>query len=178
MKKLFLPLLVVILVFMTVSCGFGFRNTDENVTQVQSETKNLPEDTTISEPQDNREFYRTDETTFNIITPYLELKYPVKWQEYVSTEVIDNADYCEVKFHALLDGISIPLYSVFIGKCDSGYLLGTLQLSSGECEVKLVDYSTECPDSLTEESYNIYLQMCEDVNVIISKLVYDNGMKL
>lgn len=178
MRKLIALLLISIIAVSTVSCG-GNAETEETTTSTPVETPGATETETETETEaETYEFFRTDEETFDIYTPYCMLKYPVKWKDTVSTEVYESEGTYSVKFYAVLEWNTIPLFTVTFGQSESGYLLGTLDTEGSVYEVYLTDHSEELPEWLSEANELTYYEMCEDVNVVISKLVYDYGMKM
>lgn len=161
---------------MLLMCSCGANKNEEESTSEDSENEfatgdTSPEDTTI-------EFYQTDEETYAINTPYCKLYYPIKWAELVETSVSEAESFYEVSFYAELEGSSIPLFNVTFGEGSEGYLLGKLETDEGEIKVFLSVFSDDYNGSLSAEAEGDYYQMCEDINVIISKLVYENGLVL
>ena len=56
---------------------------------------------------------------------------------------------------------------------------GTLTVNGNDVRVYFIDHSGEgMKAGLTGGSEETYLTMCEDINVIISNLVYTSGMEL
>ena len=70
------------------------------------------------------------------------------------------------------------MYTLVFGDALEGYKLGAVETDKGVIDVYLIDTYDEAAEALPENEKLTYYQMCEDVNVIISKLVYDNGMVL
>lgn len=120
-------------------------------------------------------FYKTDEDTFEIKTKYCSLFYPKKWQKTVKTEIVDKTPYV-VKFIASENKKEIPLFDIAFGKTDKGSKLGKIKISEKYYDVYLVDHSSEWPDDISKDKNSNLYAMSEDVNVIISKLIYDSGM--
>lgn len=94
-----------------------------------------------------------DNTTFDIPTSVVTLKYPARWQESVWVEVADNG----VKFSCN----SVPLFDIMFTECD-GYLLGTYNGTP----VYIVEYQ------VTEQTH---IEMQADVNVIFQNLMQDSA---
>lgn len=162
MKFLWIILLIT-LAGVCVSCGNKNKGNTSNPTK-----------------DNGQDFYKEDIETFEIDNPICVLKYSLRWQAFVRTEVKTLSDGCSVTFHAMLEGKSIFLFSfIFCDVSEDGYLLGILQTKSGEKNVYLVDYfDAEQVAALSEEAATQYDEMCHDINVIISKLIYDNHMIL
>lgn len=90
------------------------------------------------------------------------LYYPQKWQDAVTVEVTDS----KVAF-STADGIQ--LFDLEFGQSE-GDLLGTY----GETEVHIVSYDIE-QGYRSEEDYNKFCAMLEDVNVILQHLMEDEN---
>ena len=143
-----------------------------------NETTKAEQTTAVEETTEEIEFYKTDEEVYEIENSLCILKFPVKWKDVVTTTVSDDKNRCSVVFTANLDGMTIGLYTIEIADESEGYCLGTVKTSAGDKNVYLIDQYDEYSEMLSDESKDIYLQLCEDVNALISKLVYDNGMIL
>jgi len=167
--------MMVLFVLLLTSCAAKESEPKEtnSDTSVNSETQDTASDTT-----EVSEFYKTDMEVYDISTEYVTLKYPVRWKEYVSVSVNDDADGCSAVFTAELDGNSFDLYSFIIADNYEGYILGTINTDQGNKNVYLEDQYDSDILLVDEELQKKYYEMCEDVNVVISKLVYDCGMEL
>lgn len=95
-----------------------------------------------------------DNSTFDIETPVVTMKYPAKWQERVTIDVRDDGVYFSC------DGT--PLFDLIFSERDNGYLLGTYNGTP----IYIVDYPIE-DDELAV--------MQEDVNVILQHLMEDEA---
>lgn len=166
MKRLTILLVLAALLF-TSSCALRSVDGDKG-----NETEN---DVTTEE---KIEFYKTDVETYSIVTPYCNLYYPTRWQDKVKTEAATGEGSYTVSFYALLEEQTVPLYAISIGEKDGGALLGTLDTKEGAKDVRLYDKFSEYEGGLSATSEAEFYEMCEDVNVIISKLVYESKMKL
>lgn len=125
--------------------------------------------TSVSE--DDAEYFKSEEDVFEIKTPYCSLYYPKKWKDSINIEV-KNGEQCVVKFTAKSGAKEYALFDISFGEVENGFLLGSLPTDTENIDIYLVDYSGELPDDLPEEDKNNMLAMVEDVNVIISELVY------
>lgn len=175
MKKIVILLLSFVLCFSVVSCSKKKTN-DEKPTELVSETvleETEPEET---EPVEY-DFYQYEGETFDIETPYCNLQYPESWEDMIYTEQIKNADDTEIKFYAYLDYYYIPMFSVIFGVSDENDW-GILVTDDGTVGVSISNFSYDTKYNLSNESLLTYEMMCEDVNVIISGLVYNNGLQL
>lgn len=166
MKKLFIVLMSVLLTICFFGCDSGV--SDNNSTTATPDTTN--EESEIS-------FYKSDEETFEIKTEYCSLYYPKKWEKYIKTEIDDKETY-SVKFIALEEKDEIPLFDVVFGKSSTGSKLGSLEIDNEKVDVYLVDHSGEWPENITKDSESNLFAMSEDVNVLISKFVYNSKMVL
>lgn len=155
-------LAVVLIIVLALGC-VACNNDGENSTTTES-----------------AKFYETDSLTYIIDNPVCPLQYSAQWKDIVETTVTVQSDECIVDFVADLDDKSIPVFSiVFCNNSDEGSLLGALKVDDGEKNVYLIDlYDDEMASSLSEEALEKYQAMYEDINVIISKLIYENGMTL
>ena len=126
------------------------------------------------------DFYKTDVETYTIDNPICPLQYSVQWKDFVTTEVSEYEDGYIVKFTAVLEGKNIPMFSLALCEnSDTGYLLGTLKMKPGQKNVYIIEHFDEKKlDQISEQSAEQYRAMYDDINVIISKLVYVKGMIL
>lgn len=167
MNKIIL-LCITALLCVCCFCGCGDESTVSKAT--------VPQETEITEStQVTAEYIKSDEEVFEIKTSYCSLYYPTKWKDNVKTEVITD-EPCVVKFTALLDNKEYPLFDITFGETEKGFLLGTLPTETESIDVYLLDYSDNFPKDLSEEDKNNLNEMSNDVNVIISELVYKSGM--
>ena len=139
---------------------------------------NIADNKESQSENDPIEFFKTDEETYIIETAYGPLKFPVKWKDYTFTETVQSGDTYGVAFTAVFGEERFSLYTIAFGNALGGYKLGTVNTENGEDDVYLIDAYNEAIEMTSEENRDVYYQMCEDVNVIISKLVYDSGMVL
>ena len=165
MKKLCI-LFTALLLMCLVGCDSG---TSDN-TSTTTVTSSGNEESEIG-------FYKTDEDTFEVKTKYCSLYYPKKWEKYIKTEIDEKEPY-SVKFIALEDNKDIPLFDVVFGKQSIGSKLGKLEIDNEKVDVYLVDHSGEWPENITKDSESNLFAMSEDVNVLISKLVYNSNLVL
>ena len=96
---------------------------------------------------------KIDDSTFDIKTSVVTMKYPCRWQDKVQIDVSDEG----VKFSN--DGT--PLFDLMFEECD-GYLLGTYK----DTPIYIVDYSVDTDEQMI---------MQEDVNVILQNLMEDSN---
>lgn len=180
MKKIFLILLTAVILLSVCSCkNEKTPDTADDTDPVVSDTVDLEisDDTT----QDVSEFYVSDAEVYEIETPYGPIYYPTKWKDIAVTEISEDSASYRVKFSAQLDGKSVPLYTIAFGASEEGYIAaGTLMIGEDETiRVYYEDHSAEgMKAGLTGASEETYLTMCEDINVIMSNLVYVSGMEL
>ncbi len=171
MKRL-LVLLLCAVMLTSISCGKDTADT-EGLSYSPIDTSAITEST---QAEETYEFFKSDEDTFDISTPFCTLKYPVKWQNFVSVETTSGDFAYYVTFNAYLESYTLPLFTLAFGDCDDGYLVGTLESGSDSRDVYVIDHSSEPHAVLSDEAEFSYMEMCEDVNVVISKLIYDSGM--
>ncbi len=133
------------------------------------------EDETV-ETGDSFDYFKTDVKTNEIETPYGTLNYPAEWLGKVDVTTAEDGDSFRVIFTALLGEVSAPLYDIVFGACEEGFKLGELPFEGESVEVFCADYTLEGEEMISEEFAEEYAVMCEDLNVIISNLVYQNGM--
>ena len=181
LKKMIRFAVLVLACLFIVSCSnddsqvTNTENTDIHTIVIQAESTNI--NTTESENEDIP-FLKYDSDTFEISTPFVPLYYPVKWKDNVKVESFEvNGNY-EVNFTALLEDKTLPLYSIIFGNVTNGYELGYIEYGSEKLQVFLFDYMMTEPGLMSEDNKAKYFEMAEDINVIISKLIYEDGMIL
>lgn len=127
-------------------------------------------------PNDNSIGYiNSDVDTFVVETDYCPLHFPVKWEEYIEVEIFTETAY-SVLYSAILDnGDRVPVFEIVFNESNDGVLLGTLD-NSEKVNVYLVDHSDNLPSDLTEDDTERIYMISEDVNVLISKLIYESNM--
>ena len=125
----------------------------------------------------SNEFYKSNEQTFEIETEYCSLYYPSKWKESIIIE-INKTDYYSVEFSTSLNNENIKLFSIIFNEENRGNKLGVLSYENLSVPVSYIDYSDNFPDGLSNEENDQLSIMYEDINVVISNLVYVNNMVL
>lgn len=127
---------------------------------------------------ENIEYYKSDAETFEIETPYAKLKYPTKWKDKCVVEKTEGDPYV-VTVSGIADDKNIKLFDVVFGTAPKdSYLLGTMTSDGREVTVSIVDYSKDYADDYSADDYPELYAMAEDVNEIISGLVYDYNIPL
>ena len=175
MKKSLLSIFAAALVICLTACGAPKDSSDTAAAEEYKEHDKSP-GYSIADPSEP--YYKTDEDTFAIETPYGVLKYPSKWKDCLRAENYQNGNAHVVLLYAVLDGNDIPLYSVIFGQSEEGTPLGEVKNNEEAVQVHLVDHFGETALELSEELQMQYDQMREDINVLISKLVYESDMTL
>ena len=186
MKRVLFLLVIMMLVTMTVSCGLRNETTSSDDTKSETSVNKdsgevyVQSDSINQEPQnpDDIPFIEIEGDTYEIPTPYCNLQYPISWKDYIQLDTLETEDYYEVKFTALIEGNSIPLYSIILGDIEIGHLIGTVINETLTFDVRFLNYTEDSVPQMSDEGNLMYYQMGEDINVIISKLVYDCGMEL
>ncbi len=167
-----------ILIFLTLamslcvltSCGENEEKPEDNK-EVQT-TANAQTTT------EKIEYYKSDVETFEIETPYAKLKYPAKWKDKCVVEKTEGDPYT-VTVYGIADDENIKLFDVVFGTAPKdSYLLGTMKSNGKEVTVSLIDYSEDFADDYSVENYPELYAMVEDVNEIISGLVYEYHMEM
>lgn len=169
MKRFILIILTLIMsLCVLTACGENEEKTDETV-----QTTANAEATT-----EKIEYYKSDVETFEIETPYAKLKYPVKWKDKCVVDKAEGDPYT-VTVSGIVDDKNVKLFDVVFGTAPkNGYLLGTMTSDGKEVQVSIVDYSKDYAADYSPEEYPDLYTMAEDVNEIISGLVYDYNMVL
>lgn len=167
MKKLCVLITAILFAICFVGCNNNGTSDNTETTAVTPST--ATEATEVG-------YYQTDEDTFEIETKYGALHYPKKWESNIKTKITDEEPY-SVEFIALDEYDEIPLFDIVFGETDEGAKLGKLEINGETINVYLVDYSGDWPESVSDEEIDLFA-MSEDVNVLISKLVYDSNMVL
>ena len=143
----------IILLFLLLLCSCG---SDKN------ENEDVP-------------FYSTDETVYEIDTKYCELYYPVKWEEQINVGIDEEEPYT-VKFTAVMDENEVSLFDLQFGG-NEGYKLGTLTSDNQKVDIFIINHDFN-QDDYDGDEYLALCGMCEDVNVIISKLIESGNFEL
>lgn len=171
MKKLILILIaLVITLCMFTSCSESEINNEED-TKVQISDK---AETATGEIK----YYKSDVDTFEIDTPYAKLQYPSKWEDKCEVKNTEGNPYL-VTIFGKADDKKIKLFDIAFGTTPKdGYILGTIMSNNKEVTVSLVDYSGDIAESYPSDKYSDLYVMAEDVNEIISGLVYNYDMVL
>ena len=141
-------------------------------------SKESTDDTAMAAPGEISEsivFYTTDEECFLIETRFGTLEYPEKWKDKTKIDISDTEPYT-VGFSAVTSAGNVHLFDICFNSGD-GFLLGTLQSDGQNVPVYLNSFAFD-KGSLSETEYNDCCAMEEDVNVIISRLIEKNGLKL
>ena len=123
-------------------------------------------------------FYRSEDDTFAIETPYCVLNYPMRWMDMTVIERSEVENLYIVAFVVKLDDVQLPLFSIEIGEGSDGYELGTIETVAGLKTVYMNDLGGMADETLSEDDEALCMEMFEDLNVIISGLVYNCGMQL
>lgn len=166
MKRFLLILLALVMLLTMFSCGKkDIEKQNEKDTRSVEDTADTPKD-----------YYKTDVETNEVETPYGKLNYPVEWLDKVDITTAEEGDNFRVIFKAVYGDITVPLYDIVFGTSEIGFKLGDLPYDGGSVQVFCDDYTMEGTELVPEESLEDYYVMCDDLNVIISHLVYDHGM--
>lgn len=115
--------------------------------------------------------YMVEEDCYSIETEYCDLRYPIKWKDYV--HIIYNAEeeYI-VEFHS----DDVHLFDVIFNG-DESQKIGSITLDNQAFSIGIQSYGI-AQDQYDEDLYNEYCTMQEDLNVILAKLVEDYEMVL
>ena len=133
---------------------------------------------TETEPAETHGFFKSDVDKFEIETPFAILQYPKKWEDQVTVTQTDG-DFYTVSFFAIIDEKDIPLFDIVFGdNPNASFELGSMKTADGETVVSVVDYSGEAIQSVPENKVDIISQMTEDMNEVISGLVYNYGLEI
>ena len=179
MKKFLMFLLALSILICACSCGKKETTKTENKTN--ETTSDTTEVTDTAEVTEESKFFVSDKDVYEIETPYAPLYYPVEYKDIVTTEVTEGDGGYAIKFSAQLEGKSVPLYTVIFGDYEGEYIAaGTLTTDFDKSvRVYFEDHSGALTEAgLTGASETTYLAMCEDMNVVISNLVYTSGMEI
>ncbi len=181
MKKFVLILIVMAVLLCSVSCAKIEKDSDLDSTDnavVDSKDSVADDEKDEEESDSSKEFYKSDAEVYEINSKHCSLYFPTEWKDNVETVVYEDGEIYEVRFNAVFDTDSIPLYSFVFGESEEGYLLGNVKTDIGDQDVYLVDMSSQYDGELSEDDEYTYYAMCEGVNDIISNLVYVSGMTL
>lgn len=170
MKKVILIFLTLVMSLCALtSCGENEEKAEGDKAQTTSDAQATTE---------KIEFYKSDVETFEIETPYAKLKYPVKWKDECVVETTEGDPYI-VAVSAKSGDESIKVFDIAFGAAPkNGNLLGTMNSDGKEVTVSIVDYSEAFADKYSAEESSRLYAMAEDVNEIISGLVYEYNLTL
>lgn len=147
-------------------------------TTAAPDTMKIPETTAETAAVETYPFYRSDVECFEIETPYGVLLYPKKWQESCSVELSEGNPYV-ASFNAVLNGDRVKLFDFCFGDVpENGTPLGKMPYNGSELTVSLVDYGETILEKYPETDYPDLYMMSEDMNEVISGLVYNNGLQI
>lgn len=150
-KRMIITTVLVLLILALCSCG-GDKNENEEVP-----------------------FYSTEEAVYEIDTKYCELYYPVKWEDQITVSIDEESTYA-VEFTAVMDEKEVPIFDLLFGG-NEGYKLGTLTADNQKVDIFIINHDFN-QDDFDEEEYLTLCGMCDDVNVIISKLIESGNFEL
>ena len=122
-------------------------------------------------------YYTSDKATYQIETKYAKLVYPEKWKDTCVTAISSEEPYT-VSFKALVEDAEVPVFDVVFGaKPDKGFLVGTLPAENADIDVYIVDHSGSFAEKYPQDKYPELYEMSEDMNEVVSGLIYGSGMK-
>lgn len=125
---------------------------------------------------DEASYYVSGKSTFEIKTDYAVLQYPEKWKDSCKTEIKDGDPYT-VSFSAVVKDEQVPVFDIVFGAVpEDGFQVGILPADSGDVDVSVVDYSGSFAEKYPEKDYPELYEMSEDMNDVISGLVYQYNM--
>ncbi len=160
MKKILLILLGLTLILCVCSCKNTAGKSGSSNPSVES-----------ADPKETGDYYRTEDETFAIETPYGPLYYPTMWKDTVKIDMMEEGSTCKVSFNAMLDTYTLPLYTIVFGESETGYLICELPTDNGTVAVYCEDQSAGQSDKLSNASKETYMLMSESINVIIANLM-------
>ena len=133
------------------------------------------EPTEFEDGENPEEYVKVESEVFVIENEFCDLYYPVKWKENV---VVNQDEFgSTVKFSAKSGNKEVALFEI-IFNMDGEIPLGTISKEDSNIYVAMNDLSGTWPEDLSEYETETFTFMLEDVNVLISKLVYESGMVL
>ncbi|MBQ4602613.1 MAG: hypothetical protein IJB24_07115 [Clostridia bacterium] len=169
MKKIIALLMVAAMLVCICAC-------ESKKAETPVETDEIAE---TGESTDNStDYYKTDVETNEVETPYGNLSYPAEWVGNVDVTTAEDGGSFIVIFKAKYGDTVVPLYDIVFGASEIGFKLGDLDFEGTNVEVFCDDYTLEGMEQVPEEFSEDYSIKCEDLNVIVSHLVYDHGMTI
>ncbi|MDY3238800.1 MAG: hypothetical protein SOW80_01610 [Anaerovoracaceae bacterium] len=121
------------------------------------------------------DFYSTDEQVYEIETKYCQICYPQKWENEVDIVISEESPYT-VHFSTAIGEKEVKLFDIIFDEED-GFKIGMLQSDKEIHDLYIVNYDFK-RENFSEEDYFKLCEMCDDVNVIISKLLESNNFEL
>lgn len=142
-KSIFILICLIILLSSIVGC------TNKNTSGI----------TNISTEDSVQDVFLTD-------VGYCEIAYPTKWQSniIIDRESEDNV----VKFLGRLGDNEVPLFDISFNDAENEKI-GDIITDSGNIAVSIKMYEYD-KTKYTDQYYDQYCAMCDDINVIIAKL--------
>lgn len=123
-------------------------------------------DTTETESNSMESDEISDETMMEIETPYLTLKYPMIWEDYIRFDITDDC----VSFVGVINGKpEVRLFDVAF-RDDVGTCMGYIEENGTMIPVSIVHYELHLDDSWNQGDQNTLYAMVEDVNLITDQI--------
>ena len=179
MKQILLQICVLLIILFIVGCSSKQTQDPAPIPTQQEQSAETTDNEEWKEhlqgPIVDPTFSSTDEKVYTIETKYVNLSYPEKWQDKVRYETNDYYTYT-VSFYGYAGALELPLFDLIFGESDEP-MLGTLTKDSETIPVHIRNYDVE-NYGISEEDYEEWVAMCEDINVIIAELVSDYGFQI
>lgn len=159
--------LVLIIVVMAIGKKDNGANDSTKDVPIVTESEIVQEtEVATPEPTEVIEFYEIE-------TPYVNLHYPVKWQNNTRIEIEEGKVY-KVHFYATVEGREEQLLFSIGFNNPEGYELGNLTTSDGTTVNVTVESFDVAMDDWTEAEQNVIYGMDKDINFIIQELAKDD----
>lgn len=114
-----------------------------------------------------------DETYINIDTPYVQLLYPKKWENYLETRINEKNSLTVTFYCKLPNREKIEMFTYTFGGKD-GILIGKLN----QTEIRVSINNNYVIDEWKPEEKEIFYAMQEDMNIIIDTLLNKDGFQI
>ena len=183
MKKLLFAICLIMTLLFAFGCtaketqnnGEATDKTETTETVVTTENSNEDWTNYVQAPVVDPTFSSTEEKTYTIDTKYVKLTYPEKWKDSVRYEINEQEPYT-VTFYMTSGAIELPLFDLVFGE-SGDYKLGTLTTDQETVSLYVNHYEMENV-GMTNEDYESWVAMSEDINVIIAELVNDYDFQI
>ncbi len=172
MKKIISICLAALMVLSFASCGGENADETNSTNSAETSAQSGADNSENDEILQSQEFVIGSEESdvFTVKSPYCLLKFPSKWEKYITVEYDKGEVYTLTFKHSITE---VALFDISFGENDYP-LLGVLVKDGKETSVRINSYEFDPSDKY----YSVYCTMQEDVNVLINHLIEEYEIKM